>query len=175
MEFLDNERRKPDPNMANVLLKKENGQVTEGKVSKQEYQHLTKNKCPHLCSDCDNAYVAKCSKIRHVDKEKIGSYDYITDGYQVYDKNGELGAFIVSKCNNYVLEEKKNDTRKRIPEIIELRKSLKTLYFGTETIEEANIIQYELAQRGFLTTNHAISEREYKILKKKYKSKNYHK
>lgn len=32
MEFLDNERRKPDPNMANVLLKRKMGKSQKEKL-----------------------------------------------------------------------------------------------------------------------------------------------
>ena len=82
-----------------LVLKKENSVVTEfnsirDALIKSDY---------HLCADCKNLNPLICSKVE-IEKEEIGEYDYITDGYQVYLEDGYLETFVVTGCKNFVCE-----------------------------------------------------------------------
>ena len=62
----------------------------------------------HLCwNDCANAFSTKCPKITDRYKKTIENYGFITDGYQIYNEEGELTCFCVTGCNNYKKEKRK--------------------------------------------------------------------
>ncbi len=68
-----------------------------------------------LCWDCKNGFPSKCKKICDIHKLRIENYDFIDSGYQVFDRDGYIFLFIVSKCSNFeqgeVCHYKKNMTR----------------------------------------------------------------
>lgn len=56
----------------------------------------------HLCwHSCVNSYPLQCRKVFDGVKRNIDEYDFITDGYQIFDKNGEVEHFVVTGCTNY--------------------------------------------------------------------------
>ena len=62
----------------------------------------------HLCwQNCVNATCDNCPKIRDIKKKNIEKYDFITDGYQIYDKKGELQIFTVTNCKKYIKSKRK--------------------------------------------------------------------
>ena len=133
-----------------VILKKENGVVKEIEPTKEiikDIRQIGKKEDPrvHLCwENCANALAGKCDKVTEREKKNIGDYDFITDGIQIIDDNGEIDTFIVSKCKNYVRTENKKKTQEEIQRLKQIRDGLRTSYFDTETVEEAYLLQDEL-------------------------------
>ncbi len=122
-----------------LVLKKENGVVTEFS-SLNDAQ--IKTKC-HLCGNCKNLNPSICSKVE-IEKRRIGEYDYITDGYQVYKNSDEtFPIFIVSGCKNYVSEEYKE----KDPKAMEKRRALMNMYYDAEDFEEACSIRKDRIAR----------------------------
>lgn len=157
------------------ILIKENDQTIIQYITPEMAQNIRLKKDKHLCSeDCANAYTNKCPKIADLVKKDIGEYDFIKHGYQVFQPNGELDCFVVQNCMKYEQQEQKENTKVRKERAKELKKSLITNYFEAETFEEAEIIQYELAQRGYITEARGgvINDHKYKVLKKEFKKKN---
>ena len=133
-----------------VILKKENGVVKEVEATKEnikDIRQIGKKDDPriHLCwENCANALAGKCEKVTEREKHSISDYDFITDGIQLFDDNGELDTFIVTKCNNYVKTNQKKKNQEEIQRLKRLREGLRTSYFDTETVEEAYLLQDEL-------------------------------
>ena len=120
--------------MEEMILKKENGQTTIINPTKEELKKI-KGSC-HMCSQsCINACANKCSKIADIKKKSINDYDYITDGYQIYDENDDTEALIVSKCSNYEKEIRSKKTAEQIKRLKELKESL-YIYFYDEDLDE---------------------------------------
>lgn len=71
----------------------------------------------HLCWEyCDKIIKLDCPKIGDIDKEEIDKYDFIKDGYQVYDEKGDLTQFVVTNCDLYQIlkgHTKKTTSNKR--------------------------------------------------------------
>ena len=161
--------------MGNTILKKENGVVSTLEAT-PELEELICSGC-HLCWDknCANARANLCSKVFDEHKKHIKLYDYITDGAQILDEEGNVQNFIVSKCNNYKLSRYEETTQiKNTREIKTLRDNLKKAYFGAETIDEADILQYELAQKGqIINASELPSEEEVEAMRarEKYRKK----
>lgn len=107
----------------------------------------------HLCGNCVCGHPDKCSKIADRTKKVLSGYEFIKDGYQVVDKtkdrNGltrnDLVKFVVTKCDNYAYEEAKEISLEKLKM---LKQELKKAYFGTETYDEAQVLQYDLEKRG---------------------------
>jgi len=154
--------------MKNVILRKENGEVIEIALNDEAIK-MVKGQCPRTsCFECVNARANRCEKVADDEgKKNIGEYNFITDGYQSYDANGNIKSFVVSKCNNFMKEEprKNSTTREEIERLNYLRTSIKILYFDAETIEEANQIQEDLMRRGQLLEYDAY--REGNLMKRK--------
>jgi hypothetical protein len=111
---------------------------------------MVKADCPRTtCFDCQNARACECEKIDDENYKGIDEYGFITDGYQIYDKNGEIKSFVVSKCNNYKVDEprKRATTREELEHLRYLKDSIKILYFDAENIDEADQIQEDLRNR----------------------------
>ena len=136
--------------MKNVILKKENGVVTTMEATKEQLSDIRKigkkdDPRIHLCwENCANAIAGACEKVTEREKKNIADYDFITDGYQIIDEKGEIDAFLVTKCNNYVKVEQNKKTKEEIERLKKLKESLRTEYFDTETVEEAYLLQNEL-------------------------------
>lgn len=133
-----------------IIIKKENDEisVTRGVITpKQIGQEET-----HLCWDCTCGTPSKCSKVKDIRKKSIGEYPFITNGYQVFTQEGEMEKMIVTECNNYQLVEEIDRTPEEKLKIAEARKKLRLLYFGAQTLREANQIQEDLISRGQIIT-----------------------
>lgn len=51
----------------------------------------------HLCFGCP-VPILECPKMLDIELKHIENYDFITDGEQIYDQNGELESFKVTRC-----------------------------------------------------------------------------
>ena len=126
--------------MERTLLIKENNETR--KVVTSSMKELTKlcSKKPHLCVNCSNADAKNCEKIKRPFSRKleISRYSFIKEGYQVINSYG-LEKFIVSECDNYEKFKNKNCERE---EREKLAASLAEIYYGTNTIEEAQAIMH---------------------------------
>ena len=113
--------------MKNVILKKENGVVS--KLENKEYiiDELSQK---HLCSKhCNLETFKKCKKV-FGNKKLIDSYDFITDGYQVFNAQGELKIFCVNKCKNCKEDYEAKPTAKEELTARQKRNELMKAYFG---------------------------------------------
>ncbi len=119
--------------MEEMILKKENGQVTIINPTNEELKKI-KESC-HMCSECTNARANRCSKIADIYKKCISAYDYISDGYQIYDENDDTAALIVSKCNNFEKEKETSRTPEQLKRFCELTKGLYAYFYGEEPDE----------------------------------------
>lgn len=54
----------------------------------------------HLCWNCKNATAIDCDKVADCFKNTIDLYDFIDEGYQIYEGKS-LDRFIVTKCKKY--------------------------------------------------------------------------
>lgn len=106
----------------------------------------------HLCFNCQNANPNCCAKVKNRIKLKIEDYPFIKKGYQEINEKGEINRFVVSQCDNYEEDKKRNTSIERTKKLKDLKKSLKILYFDGESYEESNKIQYDLFIRGNLKT-----------------------
>ena len=127
--------------MRNTIIKKENGEVEI--LRGAELINSLKKEPTNPCSNCRNCYASMCPKVEDVRNKDIRKYDFITDGYQVYDENGVMDRFIVSKCNNYEkdLPRKKTRTKEEYLAYRRLFDSLKILAFDGVDVREADRIQ----------------------------------
>lgn len=97
-----------------AIFNKEDGIVNELLLDEKELQLFEKiHEGKHLCWDCSNGFVNKCQKIADQEKEEIGSYDFIINGYQLIIFN-RLEKFIITKCQNFYIKqlEKENSEEK---------------------------------------------------------------
>ena len=134
-----------------TLIYEKTGGITRiEQYTKAKYNIIKSNKDNHLCWGCLNGSPAKCKKIHDIEKKKIDNYDFINDGFQVFDKNNALESFIVSGCKNYVLEEKRVLSDKEKQELIQKRKKLILAYFGANNMKEAAQIRENLIKAGNL-------------------------
>ena len=140
--------------MKNALLKKVNGEVEIINLeTTPDGKKEVKGKIDHLCSKCDNCYAAKCLKVFDEVKQLISEYDFITDGLQLYDSNGEMKFFYVTECDDYKEDRKRHSpsTKEEIENLKRIRESIKIAYFNAETIEEADQTQFDLFRRKQLS------------------------
>ena len=70
-------------------------------LSKYELEKELKNayiaRKKHLCFGCP-VPILECPKMLDIELKHIENYDFITDGEQIYDQNGELESFKVTRC-----------------------------------------------------------------------------
>ena len=106
----------------------------------------------HLCSNCDNCYADKCTKVMDITKKPINKYDYISNGAQIFDDNGESAFFYVRECNNYKADKERHkpSTKEELDNLKRMKESIKIAYFDAENIEEADQTQYDLFRRKLL-------------------------
>ena len=137
--------------MKNIVFKKENGEVRIINAD-DELLHFIRTEVTNPCINCERGYVTKCQKMADEHKN-ISNYDFITDGYQINKENGELESLVICNCTNFENDHKrlKAKTKEQLDELKRLRESIKILYFGGVDIEEANQIQSDLINRGFLS------------------------
>ena len=96
----------------------------------------------HLCwENCKNASPNRCEKVRDYVKRSINDYDFIIDGYQILDNNGDVDTFVVSGCSNYEEQKPKKLSNSDGLRIRELKENIFMEYFDAETLEEARNIR----------------------------------
>lgn len=161
--------------MKNMVLIKNNGILTMDPDKNAAVEELKTKNIQHLCSkDCACAYASKCQKFADIANKDINKYDFITDGYQVIDENGETEQFVVEKCDNYKYQEPRKYSKQEKEEIKKLRESLMSFYFDAEDVNEAKIIQYDLHKRGYIkeASGSVVTDRQYAYLKTLKKPRN---
>ena len=142
--------------MKPIIVKKENGEVTIVADEESTRSIITEIKNP--CFECTNGYVTKCPKMADEVKKNISKYDFITDGYQIYNEDGEVDIFAISKCSNFVRQEKnKPTTKEEIARLRYLKESIKILYFDAVDIDEADKTHHDLQKRGSLVSYNAYN------------------
>ncbi len=149
--------------MKNILIKKVNGEIEEINLeTTPDGKKEVKGKIDHLCSKCDNCYAAKCLKVFDEVKQLISEYDFITDGLQLYDKNGEMKYFYVTECDDYIEDRKRHkpSTPEEIERLRRIKESIKIAYFDAENIEEADQTQLDLFRRKQLSFNSEYVKRK---------------
>ena len=137
--------------MKSIIFKKENGEVRIINAN-EELLHFIKSEATNPCINCEKGYVTKCQKMADEHKN-ISKYDFITDGYQINREDGELENFVVCNCTNFENDHErvKPKTKEQLIDLNRLKESIKILYFGGVDIDEANQIQRDLVNRGFLS------------------------
>ena len=96
----------------------------------------------HLCwENCKNASPDRCEKVSDYVKRNINDYDFIIDGYQILDNNGDVDTFVVSACSNYEEQKPKKLSNSDGLRIRELKENIFMEYFDAETLEEARNIR----------------------------------
>ena len=154
-----------------LIVKDENG-IKESEIGYQDVSKLRSDKEEHMCwKDCEYAYANKCPKVADHQKKNIADYDFIKQGYQIYQEDGELDTFSVTKCDNYKYKNPFDVKKLSYTYASWLKAALLTYYFGGENVEEAEMIRYELAQRGEIVPKGRILTKEkYLQLKKRNKA-----
>ncbi len=157
-----------------LIVKDETG-IKESEISYQDVRKFRSAEDEHMCwRDCECAYANKCPKVADHQKKSIADYDFIKKGYQIYQENGELDTFSVAKCDNYKYKNPFEVKKLSYSYTKWLKEALFTYYFGGENVEEAEMIRYELAERGeIIPKGHMMSEEKYLQLKKEKPSKLY--
>ena len=107
------------------------------------------NALEHVCTNCDNCYADSCVKVADSIKASIVDYEFISDGVQVFDINGDTRYLYVTGCNNFKEDEKRHKptTQEEIAALNRIKESIKIAYFDAETIEEADQTQLDLLRR----------------------------
>ena len=105
--------------------------------------------------NCEN-YILKTNKIEYIEKKPEmkslniarlaikcmeNDYDFIIDGYQILDNNGDVDTFVVSECSNYEEQKPKKISSSDELRIRELKENIFMEYFDAETLEEARDIR----------------------------------
>ena len=133
--------------MEKTILRKENGEVRIIESTPEVEKNLIEIKNP--CFGCRNGYVTKCPKMADEIKKPIGEYEYITDGYQVLDENGNTESLVIAKCSNFENDvvKPKAKTKEEIEKLKRKKESLLILYYGGENVQEALQTQADIERR----------------------------
>lgn len=137
--------------MNNVVLKKVEGNtelIDNSVLLAQEINHL---KAVHKCwENCKYAYANQCEKIFDQYKRTIDEYEFITDGWQIYDAEGMLDTFIITGCSQY----KTGDSNKiNFSDRDLLEKVYREVKYGNgsdKMLDECYELQYKFSQNGKL-------------------------
>ena len=136
--------------MKSIVIKKENGIVTVINANEQLIKNI-KVGYTNTCVECKKGNSKDCPKVAAINDKHIEKYDFITDGYQINDGEGNLENLVVYKCSNYEKQViKKPQTKEELQKLKRLKESIKILYFDASDIEEADRIQEDLTRRGQL-------------------------
>lgn len=152
--------------MIKTVFKKVNGKITREFIDEEDIKALRREHA-NPCSRCEFGYASRCPKIEGDPEYSIVDYNFITDGYQIYDGCNQTSELIIANCVNYQKDHprKKPQTLDEILKLRHLQESIKILYFDAIDIEEANRIQNDLRNRGQLIDYETINDRN-KVLKK---------
>ena len=135
--------------MKSVVFKKENGEVRIINADEESVRKISSD-YTNPCSECIKGYANKCPKMTYGHKKNIANYDFITDGYQVNNENGEFENLVVCKCENFEKDKPRNKSLEELKKMKKLAESIKIFYFSAVDVEEANKIQNDLRNRGLL-------------------------
>ena len=154
--------------MGEKIFYKKNGVVKKVSSKPNLAANVDGEKVQHLCWQyCVNANPINCPKIRDFEKKNLEDYDFITDGYQIVDKNGDIDTFFVHKCSNYKKSLPKPFTKEERIKKRAAKKGLMIGYFDTLTIEEAYELQRQLIERGDILKPKGALKNEYCVRKDK--------
>lgn len=142
-----------------TIYQKANGITKQMDYTKERHNIIQINN-KHLCWDCLNGSPSKCKKVYDITKLNINAYDFIINGYQIVDNNNCLDSFIVSKCKNFVLEEKQELSIQRKAELKQIRRELVMAYFGANDMDEAEEIREDMIKMGNLRQYSIYSNKE---------------
>ena len=132
-----------------ILIRKENDEVSVSQITERADLGVQAG-VTHLCWDCANGCPANCNKVKDIKKKNIEAYPFITSGYQVFNTNGNMDRMIVTECKDYQYIKAEQKTPQEQAKISDARKKLRLLYFGAQTLSQANRIQNDLLDRGQL-------------------------
>ncbi len=135
--------------MNNVVLTKVDGVVSVELADKENTQIFHDDTVKHLCwENCEFAYADKCPKVANKNKKTIDKYPFVTDGMQLLDDENKVDRFIVTGCNKYKKTVPIERTREELAYLKKVKEGLKMAYFDAGSIEEANVIQYEIVRHN---------------------------
>lgn len=139
-----------------------NSQVINAKVEDKD--------C-HLCGKCRNIEPSLCAKVKDVHKKNLADYDFITEGYQSFDKRGDCDHLIVEKCENYVPMVNAHKNKVQLAKYKKLKQQIICGYFDTATSDEAYLLQVDMYNRGHLNISkyHLPSEKTLKLIRQRAK------
>lgn len=149
--------------MNKIVVKKENGEIRIINAD-LELLHYLESTATNPCINCEKGYVNKCQKMADGSKKNIARYDFITDGYQINNEDGELLNLVVCECTNFEQDKErpKAKTKEQIAALNYLKESIKILYFGGVDINEADRIQdYQVRQNQIADVESPDAHREF--------------
>ena len=101
-----------------LLIIKKDGKISTIDDKEQIGEYLKEHKKDiHLCwENCRNAYCSKCEKIENLPKKTIDEYEFISDGFQLYNLSSEdtMRIFVVAECSNYEFEKREHSKNKDV-------------------------------------------------------------
>ena len=109
----------------------------------------------HLCFDCKNGCPSRCEKVKDIVKKPINEYDFIIDGVQTLDENGDVDRFAVFKCENFKRAPYKAPklTSEESAHISKVKLQMLTCFFDTDSAAHANEKQYYLYMNDLIDMN----------------------
>lgn len=124
--------------MEKRILVKENGITNEISFSKKEVE-IIKSDRTHLCGTCTYCTPLDCKKVKDAKKQTIDKYDFITEGKEYINENGEVENLVVNECNNY--QHYLPRSKKSIAESNKSKRFLKMMFYNAQDIQDANNTQ----------------------------------
>ncbi len=140
-----------------TILIKENGKIIKNKTESKVFMQ------DHLCSTCAYANPLACQKVADIfinspgelkekkyrEKQPIGEYPEITDGYQILDEKNIVQRFVVTGCANYKFKDKNESSEIKIEDLNRARELLMYLYAYcvNKREEEINNIRKKLEKK----------------------------
>lgn len=119
----------------NTILIKKNGITNEFEKTKELKMNLSNDGRKHVCwQSCPYEKTRTCPKVKDEKKANIYDYDFITDGYQIFDKEGNLSIFVVTDCERALRDEIKPIKKKK--NSLLLARELLLSYYGINNVEE---------------------------------------
>lgn len=108
----------------------------------------------HLCwENCKNCSPKICPKINDEVKQKIDKYDFITDGYQILNKDGKIDTFVVTNCKNYIYKKERVLTPEEKRNAIKIKEGLEIMFFDATNLKEARKTEEEWIKNKQLFKN----------------------
>lgn len=134
--------------MGKYVLIKKDGQTTKMDIT-PDFEAKIKEKRGHKCwENCENATVLCCQKIADDVKSPIDKYDFITDGYQIFDEDGKMLCLHIDECENYKKAKPVKLSAEEQRRIKLIREDLRKAFFGTDDLKEAYTTQFAQMRDG---------------------------